>query len=41
VVPLHQLLVSLDRPTLVWLAARHVTLESCTQADLDAWHAEK
>jgi hypothetical protein len=27
---------------LVWLAARqHVTLESCTQADLDAWHAEK
>ncbi|MFE0732097.1 hypothetical protein ACFW2X_28380 [Streptomyces antibioticus] len=26
---------------LVWLAARHVTLESCTQTDLDAWHAEK
>ncbi|MEV8388822.1 MULTISPECIES: hypothetical protein [unclassified Streptomyces] len=26
---------------LVWLAARHVTLESCTQTDLDAWHAQK
>ncbi|WP_073814665.1 hypothetical protein [Streptomyces sp. CB02261] len=25
---------------LVWLAARHVTLEFCTQTDLDAWHAE-
>ncbi|MFE2499610.1 hypothetical protein ACFXKS_36190 [Streptomyces scopuliridis] len=26
---------------LVWLAARHVTLDACTQTDLDAWHAEK
>ncbi|MFF3734624.1 hypothetical protein ACFYXM_31120 [Streptomyces sp. NPDC002476] len=26
---------------LVWLSARHVTLDSCTQTDLDAWHAEK
>ncbi|MCY0934883.1 hypothetical protein [Streptomyces sp. H34-S4] len=26
---------------LVWLAARHVALDACTQTDLDAWHAEK
>jgi integrase len=26
---------------LVWLAHRDVDLDSCTQADLDAWHAEK
>ncbi|MFF7145844.1 hypothetical protein ACFZB5_32380 [Streptomyces nodosus] len=26
---------------LVWLAARDVALNACTQADLDAWHAEK
>ncbi|GGQ40093.1 hypothetical protein GCM10010266_73990 [Streptomyces griseomycini] len=26
---------------LVWLAARDVALSACTQADLDAWHAEK
>ncbi|WP_199572279.1 hypothetical protein [Streptomyces murinus] len=25
----------------VWLSARHVTLDSCTQTDLDAWHVEK
>ncbi|MEU5444654.1 hypothetical protein ACFY2H_36545 [Streptomyces griseofuscus] len=24
-----------------WLSARHVTLDSCTQTDLDAWHVEK
>ncbi|MEV4438620.1 hypothetical protein AB0K09_06285 [Streptomyces sp. NPDC049577] len=26
---------------LIWLAARDVTLDACTQTDLDAWHAEK
>ncbi|MBT2478114.1 site-specific integrase [Streptomyces sp. ISL-94] len=26
---------------LVWVAARHVALDACTQTDLDAWHAEK
>ncbi|MGC0380203.1 hypothetical protein [Streptomyces sp. SAI-129] len=26
---------------LAWLAARDVALNACTQADLDAWHAEK
>ncbi|MEU9318253.1 hypothetical protein [Streptomyces sp. NPDC048295] len=25
----------------IWLAARDVTLDACTQTDLDAWHTEK